>query len=157
MWYSYVPATIEYNWKVISLFSVVYYRKRACETDDNTFLNVISGNLIVVRLNKWHFLNSETKLGKTDMFLEMIAFEIWPYLEWPWPFLGSNLKMNVTTELCIRNGLQNICYATLMNHFHLASLLALALTLTFIYHKASTYMIPSSSQNWGPVLLFVPS
>ena len=52
---------------------------------------------------------------------------IWPSLTSYWPFLRSNLKMNATIVFCVPNEPYIMCYTTIMQHFHLVTLLDLTL------------------------------
>ena len=59
------------------------------------------------------------------IFIHLIS----PTLIWHLSYLNPNLNMSVIIEFCIPNDPQSMLRMTLMQHFHLVTLLDLILTL----------------------------
>ena len=63
--------------------------KKTDTGNDVTFWNASFVISDVVRQNKWHFWDPETKLDKIDMFFMVnLSFKIWPI----WPAIGLTLR-----------------------------------------------------------------
>ena len=85
--------------------------------------------LIVLRKNKWHIFISETKLNNIEIFwITILKFDlIWPDFD----FSSGQIENECHHRILRPKWQKNMCRATLTQHFHLKSIVDLALTLTF--------------------------